>query len=286
MTRRKKKSRGLWINIAALAALVFVFFYSSSGKAPWSKKDATASAEPVATEKLLDVMMPDSIPSQRISHTGFTLSFNPKMHIPNWVAWELTGAETSGASERKNSKFAPDPEAPASADTYDYLYSGYDRGHMVPAADMKWSKEAMDACFLMTNICPQAHELNSGAWNSLEQSSRRWAKADSALIIIAGPIFNPAPHEFIGDNRVAVPKRFFKVILAPYANPVRALAFIMPNGYVKGGMQAAQTTVDEVERATGLDFFSALPDSVENAVEAAPSDIHFWNAHARSLGIK
>lgn len=285
MTRRKKKSRSLWVNLFALAALAGIFFYSSSGKSVTAKSDDATAAQ-FDTSELLEVVTPDSVPSQRISHTGFTLSFNPRMHIPNWVAWELTADETTGGADRKDSKFAPDPETTASADTYDYLYSGYDRGHMAPAADMKWSHEAMDDCFLLTNICPQAHELNAGAWNTLEQSARRWAKADSTLIIIAGPILNPAPHEFIGDNRVAVPKRFFKVILAPHANPIRALAFIMPNGYVSGGLQATQTTVDEVELATGLDFFAALPDSIESIVEAAPSDIHFWNAHAKSLGIK
>ena len=82
--------------------------------------------------------------------------------------------------------------------------------------------------------------------------------------------------EFIGDTRVAVPKRFFKVILSPNANPVRGIGFIMPNDKVPGGMQVAAVSIDEVERQTGHDFFSALPDDIENEVEQQ-CDFHYWS---------
>ncbi|MDE7150948.1 MAG: DNA/RNA non-specific endonuclease [Candidatus Amulumruptor sp.] len=226
-------------------------------------------------ESLLQVVTPDSIPSTPVSYTGFNLSFNPKMHIPNWVAWELTADETGGKTPRTN-KFVTDPNVPGCAETYDYLYSGYDRGHMAPAADMKWDATAMAESFTLTNICPQAKQLNTGAWRTLEEKCRQWAQADSAIIIISGPILTPAPHEYIGDSRVAVPRSFFKVILSPYARPMRGIAFVMPNGYVKGGMQSAATSIDKVEELTGLDFFSALPDSIEQEVEAQ-NDFHMWS---------
>lgn len=227
------------------------------------------------SEALLQVITPDSIPSTLVNYTGFNLSFNPRMHIPNWVAWELTADETGGTAPRSN-KFVTDPDVAGCAETYDYLYSGYDRGHMAPAADMKWDAKAMEESFTLTNICPQAKQLNTGAWRTLEEKCRQWAQADSAIIIIAGPVLTPAPHEFIGDSRVAVPRSFFKVILSPNAKPMRGIAFIMSNGYVKGGMQSAATSIDHVEELTGLDFFSALPDSIEQAVESQ-NDFHKWS---------
>lgn len=228
-----------------------------------------------AAQELMQVSMPTEISSTPVSYTGMDLSFNPRMHVPNWVAWELTGEETKGTVSRKD-KFENDPNVAGCAEDYDYLYSGYDRGHMAPAGDMKWSRQAMDETFYLTNICPQAHSLNAGAWLRLEEKCRTWAQADSAIIIVCGPILNDDIHEYLGDSRVAVPKRFFKVILSPYGPTPRAIGFIMNNGYVEGGMQQAAVSVDEVERQTGFDFFSALPDEMENAIESR-CDFNLWS---------
>ena len=117
--------------------------------------------ENVASTELMSVEMPDSVASNQIDYLGYTVSFNPRLHIPNWVAWELTREETMGKTPRYD-KFSSDANVAGCAETYDYLYSGYDRGHMAPAADMKWSKDAMMESFYLTNICPQARELNRG----------------------------------------------------------------------------------------------------------------------------
>lgn len=208
------------------------------------------------------------IPEQRIDYTGFTLSFNPHTHIPNWVAWELLGTETTGHAPRTN-RFTTDPQAPGCALDTDYRGSGYDRGHMAPAGDFKWSPDAMAQTFYLTNICPQAHPLNIGAWKKLEEKCRLWAQADSAIIIVCGPVWQGQPPvEYIGSTQVAVPPAYFKAVLAPYANPPRAIAFIMPNSHVPGGMQRAACSVDHVEAITGHDLFAALPDSLERIIEA------------------
>lgn len=225
--------------------------------------------------KLMEVSIPENVPNTPVVYEGMTLSFNPVMHVPNWVAWELTADETGGTVSRKD-KFQSDPNVAGCAEDYDYLYSGYDRGHMAPAGDMKWSTKAMEQTFYLTNICPQAHSLNSGAWKRLEEKCRTWANADSAIIIVCGPVLSDNIRDFLGDSRVAVPKRFFKVILSPYANPPRAIGFVMNNGSVSGGLQQAAVSVDEVERITGFDFFSALPDSVENIIEAR-CDFNLWS---------
>ena len=117
------------------------------------------------------------------SYKGMDLSFNPQYHIPNWVSWELTADETDGNVARSN-KFSADPEMEGSAETWDYSYSGYDRGHMAPAGDMRWDKEAMSQTFYMTNICPQVKTLNAGSWKNLEEKCRQWAEAESAIYIV------------------------------------------------------------------------------------------------------
>lgn len=126
----------------------------------------------------------------------------------------------------------------------------------------------MDDCHIMTNIAPQTHKLNGGPWKTLESNCRKWALRDSALIIISGPILTDRLSRRIGTTGVIVPERYFKVVLAPYANPPRGIAFIMNNYDTTGGVQPTATTIDEVETITGFDFFAALPDEIENQVES------------------
>ncbi len=238
--------------------------------------NATGPAEKISDpDKLTQVITAKNLDSRLKYYDGMTVNFNPSLHIPNWVAWELTGEETKGNEPRTN-KFFQDESVPGCPRHSDYSYSGYDRGHMAPAGDMKWSKDAMAETFYMTNICPQSHKLNSGSWKKLEEKCRTWALVDSAIYIVCGPVLTDEPIEYIGEARVFVPQRFFKVILAPYANPPRGIGFIMPNGNVPGGMQKCAVTIDEVERITGHDFFSSLPDEVENEVESQ-CKFHYWS---------
>lgn len=210
-----------------------------------------------------------------IKYKGMTVSFNPEKHVPNWVAWELTGAEADGTVPRAKD-FMADLSVPGCANPWDYSYSGYDRGHMAPAGDMKWDEVAMQQSFYMTNICPQMNSLNSGAWKRLEEKCRNWARIDSAIIIVAGPILSDNLTETIGATGVIVPERYFKVILSPYADPPRGIGFIMNNGYVEGGMQKAAVSIDSVEKVTGHDFFDRLPDDIENEVESQ-CRFNYWS---------
>ena len=126
----------------------------------------------------------------------------------------------------------------------------------------------MADCHYLTNICPQDNKLNSGAWSTVENKSRKWAKDYGRVVVVAGPVLTDVLTRTIGASKVAVPERFFKVILAPDADPPRAVAYVMPNSYVQGGADQTMTTIDRVEELTDYDFFWALPDDVENAVEA------------------
>lgn len=217
---------------------------------------------------LMAVKTNPSLPSQEKSYTGMDLSFNPRLHVPNWVSWELTADEINGSVARKD-KFVSDPDIEGCSETWDYSYSGYDRGHMAPAGDMKWSAKAMEETFYLSNICPQVHSLNSGAWKKLEEKCRKWAGSHEKIYIVCGPIVEPGPaDEYIGDSRVWVPRRFFKVVIAPYSTPALGIGFIMPNGKVTGGMQQCVVSIDEIEELTGHDFFASLPDELENELES------------------
>ena len=109
--------------------------------------------------------------SQVIRHTGYTVSYNAETKIPNWVAWTLTPERFEETVSRYD-KFLPDPEVAHPVTTEDYKRSGYDRGHLCPAADNKWDEQAMRESFYMTNVCPQDHNLNRGDWKELEEACR------------------------------------------------------------------------------------------------------------------
>lgn len=209
----------------------------------------------------------------KLERTAYTVSYNNFYKTPNWVAWELTRQETTGNEERKN-KFYPDPDLPEPrVEHSDYTRSGYDRGHMAPAADMKWSKKAMEESFYMSNICPQNRKLNRDDWGDLEEACRQWAKKYGTVYIACGPIYDKAKPERIGRNKVAVPDRFFKVVLIyNRKNPV-AMGFLFDNKADHKKLEKYMVTVDSVEKVTGLDFFSRLPDETERKIESIVSTL-------------
>ena len=204
---------------------------------------------------------------QIIRHSGYTVSYNKDLKIPNWVSYELTREETKGKEKRGN-RFIADPlvTGPIATNT-DYTRSGYDKGHMAPAADMKWSPEAMKESFYFSNMCPQHPQLNRRGWKNLEEKIRNWAIADSAIIIICGPIIEKQP-KTIGKNKVVVPQRFFKVVLSPFAKPIRAIGFLFNNEQAVEPLSSYVVTVDSIESLTNMDFFAPLPDEIENKIEA------------------
>ena len=112
------------------------------------------------------------------THIGYTTSFNSSSMIPNWVAYELTEEETRGTVGRpSNSPFQPDPSYHGKQpDRRDYSRSGWDKGHLAPCADMKWSEQAMFESFFFTNICPQNHDFNEKDWQKLEDKARSIAR--------------------------------------------------------------------------------------------------------------
>jgi endonuclease G len=179
----------------------------------------------------------------------------------------LTKAHCNGIWKRKGEQFQEDENVPEPrATNFDYIRSGYDRGHLCPAGDNKWSESAMIQSFLFTNVCPQNGNLNRGDWNELENACRSWAKKYGSIYIACGPILFKQKHKTIGKNKVVVPEAFFKVILCMEGTP-KAIGFIYRNTNGNRPKDAYVNSVDQVERVTGYDFFHNLPDNIENKVE-------------------
>ena len=222
-------------------------------------------------------------PEQILKRKGYTTSYNSKTKTPNWVAWHLTKSHTYGSYQRSQEVFAEDEsvKAPRATDN-DYYNSRYDRGHMCPAGDNKWDKEAMTQSFLFTNVCPQNHGLNKYEWNDLEILCRDWAREYGAIDIVCGPLYssggerysigknNESQQKTIGRNKVWVPDAFFKVVLCRQGRP-KAIGFVYRNEGKKQLMEEAVHSVDEIEAMTGIDFFPALDDATESRIEARAS---------------
>lgn len=199
-------------------------------------------------------------PEKILRREAYTVSFNTQNNIPNWVAWELTADHTDGPYKRGGIKFQEDE----GVTTYDYQRSGYDRGHMCPSGDNKWSEIAQEQSFLMTNMCPQNHNLNAGDWNEMEMQCRRWAEAFGKIDIMAGPILFRQKHKTIG-NGVVVPEAFFKVVYCPSRQ--MAIGFIYRNEPGNRPKGDYVNSVAQIERITGFKFLTALPADVAKKVK-------------------
>lgn len=251
---------GIWcaLVLAAVAALAL--------QCRRIQPDAVAIGEQRLAQ-LEDVRLPGGAPDTVVRCPGFTVHFNAQLHIPNYVAYRLTSAQLDGAASYSGTFFA-DEAVRGCAAPADYAHSGYQRGHMAPAADMKWSEEALKASYAMVNVCPQRRALNEGVWRQIEEKVREWAQRDSVLLVLTGPVARKRAATIGSACKVAVPEGFFKVVLAPRAKPARAIAFVVPNDTVDYGTcsQYAES-VSEVERATGYDFFHTLSEREQRALE-------------------
>lgn len=200
-----------------------------------------------------------------ILNTHYCLDFNIEHKQPNWVYYMLTGTHIAGSTPRSSS-FRDCREGDVkSASQADYRGSGYDRGHLCPAADMKLSKEAMAETFQMWNMSPQEPSFNRGRWADAEAHVRRWIRDDSdTLFVVTGPVFIGNKGS-IGKGCVTVPGFFYKVVYCPRRG---GAAFLMPNGRVQAPLHSWQVSIDLIEALTGIDFFPQLPQDRQNDIES------------------
>ena len=217
-------------------------------------------------DSLMTVAVPVGMSDTLLRYDAFDVHFNGDRGIANSAAYELVDNELNGTCERSG-EFMPDPGVKGCPTLADYAGSCMDRGHLMPAADLKWNEEAMRQSFLLTNVCPMHKALNEGGWTKLEEKVREWTARDSALLVFTGPVVSEGDTT-LASGRVTVPSAYYKVIMAPCVRPKRAIAFIYPNGHSGGRLQKYAVSVDEVERRTGLDFFPTLPDEEQQCLES------------------
>ena len=293
------RNRTTYLFIIVLAVVMTLAFFSKvqcksvehgesiteSGDARLDGSEAARRVK-VGKEVKDDLLMVKGGDVQVLRKTGFVTGYAKEWRLPMWTAWNLTASHTTGPYKRKGVKFQEDDEVPyPKAMNSDYYSSGYDRGHMCPSGDNKWSRQAQEDCFLFTNMCPQSHNLNGGDWNDLEMKCRTWAKRYGNIYIVCGPVFrNSRPSRTIGRNRVWVPDGFYKVVLRmnqrsdrgrQRGDAIAAIGFYYDNEDGHRPLSDYVMTVDEVEEMTGLDFFSGLSDKTEQRVEAQ-ADLRDW----------
>ena len=195
-----------------------------------------------------------------LSYTGFDLGYNERFEQAAWVAYVLTKEEAENETSDRTGNFRPDTLIlTGSATLGDYRGSGFDRGHLAPAGDMRWSLEAMSQSFLMSNMSPQRPAFNRGVWLRLENQVREWAIEKDSLYVISGPVLNSID-TLIGENDVGVPSYFFKVLVDLSPPDHDMIAFLLPNTGSSGDLMQFGISVDSLEQVTGYDFFSKVPD--------------------------
>lgn len=256
----------------------------SSGKKSASEKASAKElvALPAGLEKPICAASHKAADHQIRNFEHYSLCYRESYEQAEWSAYCLTEEELVKNAKRSDD-FRSDPEiTTGSATPSDYKKSGYDRGHLSPAADFAFDEKAMSETFYMSNMSPQKGNLNRGLWKDLESKVREWAGIFGRIYVVSGPILEKPSAEYksIGENQVSVPEYYYKVILAPLyadekdkstpedAESVLAMAYIFPNEKCEGTLDDYAVTVDEVEKRTGLDFFAPLPDSIENEMEA------------------
>jgi endonuclease G, mitochondrial len=216
-----------------------------------------------------------------ITHPGHMLVYSEKHEQPKWTAHIATPDLITGNLARIDS-FLPDPLVKTgSAVTADYWNSGYDRGHLVPSADMRWNYDALKATYYYSNISPQVPELNRETWADLEDWGRRYVNfSKRRVFVITGPVLRdglPTMQKADRKNEVSIPELFWKVIADLDGDQPKAIAFVMQNKKLDGPPISFAVPVDSVEKLTGFDFLSSLDDAVEARVEAA-RELKDWYA--------
>ncbi len=215
---------------------------------------------------------------QIVHHTAYSLQYKEDCEQAAWVAYKIEYDKLIHSIKRSDN-FRVDPKViTKSATLADYRGSGYDRGHLAPAASMKYSKITMSESFYMSNMSPQHPGLNRGIWKKLEDKVRRWSNKHGDLYVVSGPVLRGQPNKdtkFIGPNNVCVPEYYYKVILDYNEPEIKAIGFFFPNVPCVDDLEQFALSVASIEVITGIDFFSGLPDHIEDVIENE-CNYHAW----------
>lgn len=222
-----------------------------------------------------EYFLPTSTTGQIVHHEGYSLSYSEPHEQAEWVAYELKKEHLSNTNFQRPYFEVDNAVKTGAASWKNYKNSGYDRGHLCPAGDRKYSQQAHDETFLTSNISPQINSFNAGIWNTLEQKVRYWADKYNGVFVVTGGVLK-GNLKTIGSEKVAVPKQFYKVLIDTNSGETKMIAFLLPHENSKKPLYEFVVSVDEIEKLTGIDFFSDLEDTLENKLEAS-SNYKDWS---------
>jgi endonuclease G len=208
-----------------------------------------------------------------VCHRYYSFSYSEDNEQPVWVNYILTKEMMQNPMVKRKDEFREDPDVQSgSAQLKDYVGSGYDRGHLCPAKAMECSKIAMSESFFMSNMSPQHPSLNRGIWKKLESKERNWAVDFDSVKVYCGGIFDSII-EYIGPNRVAVPKYYYKIVYSE-SNSDHSVSFVFPNEKCSLPLTSYITSIDSIEKLTDLNFFSEFEEDYQKTFE---SDVAYLN---------
>lgn len=260
-----KKTLYSFIAVVLLLSVYAYDFYLDRNEEKQVVEKGSAQKENTNT-----FFMPTSTTDQIVHHDGYSLSYNETYEQAEWVAYELKKTHLS-KTNFKRPYFEIDKSVKTKAAHWkNYKQSGYDRGHLCPAGDRKYSKAAHDETFLTSNISPQTHGFNSGIWNSLEQKVRFWASKYDGVFVVTGGVLN-GELKTIGEEKVGVPNFFYKVLLDYNNGNPKMIGFLMEHKNSNKPLYSFVVSIDTIERLTGIDFFPQLKDNIEDKLEASSS---------------
>jgi endonuclease G len=214
---------------------------------------------------------PDAPTFRVLTNQAYVVGYSDVLGNPLWAAYHVRDLGSIPRPAARPGKFETDRRTAAHVASADYANSGYDRGHMAPnyAIATHYGDEAQRETFLMSNITPQRHALNAGLWKDLElKIATNWPARYAEVWVIVGPVFGQQPKKLRGG--VAVPESFFLIVVDENEGRLRTLAFLVPQETLAhADPEKFLTSIDEIQRRTGLDFLSDLEDTAERQVEQA-----------------
>ena len=257
--------------------LYLCYSYTIDNPVEIEQNDIEKCANESSVRYVDEVSIDDStfrlIEGQYVEHEFYSFLYSEDHEQPFWVNYILTKNMLENPITKRKDNFRPDPKVKTgSAELIDYVGSGFDRGHLCPAKDMESSVIGMSESFFMSNMSPQHPSLNRGRWKQLEGQVRKWSLAYDSLIVYCGGVLDSIS-DYIGPNKVAVPKYYYKVVYA--VKEKEGIAFIMPNMKCEYDLVRYVVSIDSVESATHIDFFEDYSQEIEDSFEAK-YNLKYW----------
>ena len=257
----RKSQKNRWITTTLLVVVVILFWAIEHYLLPLRKGDSPGMAI-----SLPEFVLPDSGKQDVVNHHYYSLEYSELHEQAKWVAYLLTRTHLTD-DDRRRPYFEEDPQVRTfSADWRNYKNSGYDRGHLCPAGDRRFSEFAYEETFYTSNISPMRSDFNAGVWNRLEIQVRAWARRYDSLYVITGGVLRKGLRG-IGYESVSVPEAFYKIVFRGDPTNPAAIAFLIPHRETSRPLETFRVSIDHLEEETGIDFFNALEDSLEAKLE-------------------